>query len=1016
MVTYASGSVRVPGLSGNDTDFVGMIKKLRDIESRQVNQLNRWKQDWKTRLNAFKELRGELMNLQSTLNTLNSLDKFLAKATVSSDDKKVTAVADADSVNSSYKLEVNQLASNATWTKALPLYDKKDVIAEETGYIEYSYKGKTRRVNVPKNTTVEGFIKLINNDSKNLGVRAQIIQGADGLTFQLRGMDTGKSNSLVIKETSNIKGLDVTLGDGNYSIDKNNVKFRDSFTSPNDIINDSGSSQTFVYTVDGAEKTITVQDGWTIQQLTDAINAQTPGVAHLDEQNGKYFFSLQNHDVKYAFEADPGDGSGKFDEVFGKDFSSYSDKVNPSGPPFELKFQVRTVGGGTAQHSVQVDENMTVQDLMDAIELQVGQPCKFSEKNGSTAGTFNLQVEVEPTEHRVTVESSTLDRLGYAKSDSPVWEESSSSDSGAVVSLRDGFASKDAVINNTGEAKTFVYTLNGTRRVVEVQDQWTIEDLQNAVNAQVPGLANLTQGSDGKYYFSLEKPNTKHYYREKEGDVSGKFDELMGKEWGGDSEKVLPSGGQPYDFQFQLESSEGGDPVVKTISIDEEMTLRDLVNAIQAQIGNKGKVTLRAGDVDPSKFKIEVKMEDTEHRLSVEDGTLDSMTYVPPSDPNWDVSQAQNAQVRINNYPSDKEKWLEVGSNTLKSGEVMPGITFYLHSTGDAEISVSTDTAKIKENIQTFVDAVNSFRTKLMELTEYDESKEVLDPEYAESQFEMQKGGVLQGNYGVQMVATRLKNAVAGNALGFSKRMLDTDGSVLSGDMFNTLSQIGITTNATRGEANYGLLEINFIAGKGGAKSLDQALADDPEAVAKLFGVTNVGESHSDHFHYDSHLSSITKPGSYDVSYQILPDGTIDETTAYINGQLASVNQETKTLTAIGDNNPAKGLVILVADSTPGLVVKDETVSIKSGKVQEVLSLLEGSEGILGTNGTLKNLERNYQGIIDGIDKKIKREDDRIKRWENTMVHKFARLEAVLANYSGLQKTLESQLEQLKSK
>ena len=87
--------------------------------------------------------------------------------------------------------------------------------------------------------------------------------------------------------------------------------------------------------------------------------------------------------------------------------------------------------------------------------------------------------------------------------------------------------------------------------------------------------------------------------------------------------------------------------------------------------------------------------------------------------------------------------------------------------------------------------------------------------------------------------------------------------------------------------------------------------------------------------------------------------------------------------------------------------------SIKSGKVNELPGLLDGPEGILGSRGTFKNLEKNYQLIIDNIDKKIKKEDDRIKRWENTMVLKFARLEQVLTNYSGIQKTLESQLAQL---
>lgn len=802
MASYASGSIRVPGLSGNDTDFVDMIKKLKEIESKHVTQLTQWKKDWQTRLNAFKELRGELMNLQTSLNSLNSMDKFLVKSTVSSDDKVATAVADADSSNSSYSITVNQLASNCTWTKKLPVYEKTEsMINDESvndgkGSITYTYKGTTRTVNIPKGTTAEGFVKLINNDSKNPGVKAQLIQTADGLTFQLRGMDTGKSNYLVINETNNIKGLEVNLEHTSYEDNHNSFKLIDGFTDENVLINETGSDKTFVYTIDGTRRTVTVGDGWTIKQLTEAINKQ-----------------------------------------------------------------------------------------------------------------------MEPA-----------DKVAFLK--------------------------------------------------------------------------DVTGGVQ----FSIEKPNTTHSLQ---GASGSQFNDLMDNTWGNDTDKVVTSG-SGYTLNFEMTSSDGSAAKPYSIEVDDEMTVRDLMNAIKSKVGQNASVELGADN------KIKVTIPDTEHRVTVEDGTLEGLSYKPPVDKNWDVKAAANAQVRINGYPSEESgTWIETTTNTLKSGEVMPGITFNLHSKGDAEISVSTDTEKITENIQTFVDAVNSFRTKLMELTQYDENKEVLDPEYAESQFEMQKGGILQGNYGVQMVASRLKSAISGSALGFSKRILDTDGSVLSGDLFTTLSQIGITTNATNGEANYGLLEINYIAGKGGSKSLTEALEEDPEAVAKLFASANTGETHSENFFYDSHVSGITQPGTYNVSYEIDAQGKIIESSIFINGQQGSYDPDTNLITAVGDNNPAKGLALQVVDFTPGKVVKNDTVSIKTGKIQETLGLLEGSEGILGTNGTLRNLERNYQTIIDGIDDKIQKEDDRLQRWESNMVLKFARLEQVLASYSQQQAQLESSLAQL---
>jgi flagellar hook-associated protein 2 len=61
----------------------------------------------------------------------------------------------------------------------------------------------------------------------------------------------------------------------------------------------------------------------------------------------------------------------------------------------------------------------------------------------------------------------------------------------------------------------------------------------------------------------------------------------------------------------------------------------------------------------------------------------------------------------------------------------------------------------------------------------------------------------------------------------------------------------------------------------------------------------------------------------------------------------------------------------------------------------------------------LRNLERNYQEIIDNIEKKITREDERLARWERMMINKFARLDAVLARYNGMNESLQVQIAQL---
>lgn len=829
MVSYASGSIRFSGL-GSDYDFDGMVKKLAAIESRQVNQFMQWQKDWKSRLDAIKEIRGELMNLQSTLKKMNSISSFMAKGTTSSDEKVATAIADGDSANVSYSVEVGNLAKYATWTKDPGWYEKNEVITPDAGgSFTYSYKGVYRTVNVPKGTTVEGFLKLVNNDSKNPGVRAQIMQGVDGISFQLKGMDTGKTNTLVIRDVQNINGLGVSTTPGNYTDTENSATFGTMFKGSElgDSINTSSEGKTFVYTVNGIRRSIMVEPGESIQDLTDKINALTPGIARLVPQDA---ILDPNTDYKFVLQRDNTEYTPTFDEDWYDSNSGCS--------PFE-----QLVG-----------------------REQPGSP-----------GTWIYP----PT----------------------------------------AFDSPNAKILNDGDPET---TFKLTVR-----------------------------SSDG------EQPNE-----------------------------------QTYEF-----------------SINQDTTLSGLVNQIKFHLGERVDVKIIDCPTDPGKYSLQVNMVDKTHRLTVENGTLEDFSYVPPSSAGWDVKQGENAWVRINDVPSEASgKWLEVAGNTLKSSEVVPGITFSLLKLGKTNISVYDDTEVMTENIKEFVDAVNSFRTLLKAYTEYDEEKQPVDPEYSESLFDMQKGGLLQGNYGIQMVSSRLKSVIAGAATGFLPRTNDTSGYRESGDIFSALSQIGITTNANEGEALYGLLEINYISNLMGSKTLDEAMAEDPMAVAELFALQGKGESNSDFFHFDSYVPGITKAGTHEIAYKVDQHGNIYDAT--INGQPASWDNEKHTITAV--DGTAKGLMVNVANYDQ-MGEYSGTVSIKQGKINDILQVLEGTEGLLGSNGTLRNLEKNYQGIIDGIENKIQREDERLQRWEKNMLLKFSRLETVLGKYNQLQSDIESQLSQLKT-
>ncbi|MDL2266984.1 flagellar filament capping protein FliD [Desulfovibrio sp. OttesenSCG-928-G15] len=703
MGVYSSGSIHFGGL-GSDIDVDELITNLYKVESKQAQQLISWRDDWQTRLDAFQTIRSQLLSLETTLNSLNSMSKFVVMNATPSNTSVTGATVTGEASAGTYNVKVNQTATSSAWSLETGVAAKTDVINDsgEDGSFSYSYKGKDYSVRVPNGTTLEGLKNIINNDSKNPGVKVQLIESTDGLVFQLRGNETGLDAKLVVTGTENINCLNVATKD--------------------------------------------------------------------------------------------------------------------------------------------------------------------------------------------------------------LWEGSA----GNTLTCTNQYTSADEVLNTTGTAKTFAFSVNGEKNSVKLAAGGTLQDLADAVNA-----STATSGVSASI-------------------VSG--------------------------------TSSSGETV----------------------------------------YSLELTTADPDDELSVGGGTLSGYSDMKAVT-NWTVQEAQNAEVRVDGWPSTG--WLERSSNAIDG--VVDGVTFNVRSPGDCVVSVEIDTKAIEENITTVVDSINSFRVLIQSLTAVDSEKIQTEPEYADSQFDMQMGGVLTGNYGVQMISSSFKNAVAGQAQGFT--YLQEVGGKNYGDLFSSLSQIGIMTDSNQSSTTYGLLLIDGAQHLGGVGlTLEEALAQDPIAVAKLFVCDEEGVSNSPYFSYNSHVQTITKPGTYEVSYSTDVFGNISSAT--INGKAAQIDQENRQISIFshgdGGENAADGLILDVYDLTPDQTFTG-TVGIKQGKVNEFLDLMQGTSGWLGEEGTLKTLENNYKNIIENIEKKISDEDTRLEKWESSMRARFARLEATLAKYNQMNSDLESQIASL---
>lgn len=418
---------------------------------------------------------------------------------------------------------------------------------------------------------------------------------------------------------------------------------------------------------------------------------------------------------------------------------------------------------------------------------------------------------------------------------------------------------------------------------------------------------------------------------------------------------------------------DGEDPV--TITIPNGTTLEGAINLINKNVDNPG---VRAAIVSDGTYSyLQLRGMDMG-----DDATLllsgSSLAGYDDTGGNWDINQTnQNAQIRVDGWPTGS--WIESDSNTI--ADAVEGVTFtlksipYGQSNATITLSVGNDTEAIKENVRGFVEKLNEVRQELINMTKFDEN--------------LQRGAILQGNYGLQLISTKMKTVTSQKGLGF-----DYDDDVIS-----TLSQIGISTDAEEGSPTRGLLVFD-------EEIFDEAMDSDPDAVADIFSAYYEGDTNSADFSYQSHIQGVTKAGNFDVEYTV--DGSGNVTSATIGGVAASIDGN--QITGKSGTDMA-GMVVEVDNLAAGTY--SGQVRLKLGKAGELDDMLDDITS--SVDGPLHILEDNYQDIIDDIDKKIEYETDRITRMEANLRERFARLESTLSYYDNIMSSLDNQIKSLSS-
>lgn len=198
-------TITSPGI-GSGLDVNSIVTKLVSSERAPVkNRLDVKEARIQGQLSALGSFRSALSNFQSSLDKLKSLDTFQARTATSGKPDLLTASADKTAVAGVYTVEVKTLADNQKLSSQA-FTDANTAIG--TGVLSLSTGSDQFSVNVDSsNNTLAGIRDAINNAEDNTGIRASIVNAADGSHLLLSADKTGTANALAITTTGGDGGL-----------------------------------------------------------------------------------------------------------------------------------------------------------------------------------------------------------------------------------------------------------------------------------------------------------------------------------------------------------------------------------------------------------------------------------------------------------------------------------------------------------------------------------------------------------------------------------------------------------------------------------------------------------------------------------------------------------------------------------------------------------------------------------------------------------------------------------------
>ncbi|MBQ7617839.1 MAG: flagellar hook protein, partial [Desulfovibrio sp.] len=504
-----SGSTALSGLSGMDTNFDTTLEQLYSVEKTQLNQLQAWKSDWQLRYDAFNTVIDQMSAAKQMLSAIGSVNSFVSKNAVSTDEKVLTALASGSAVDGQHKINVQQLASNAIWCNTGAVFESKTDFINDTGQpqtFSFDYAGKHYEYEIANNTTLESFVSLVNNRSDNPGITVSLVNTGEGYVYQVAGKSSGASNSLTIY-SSGLKGMNASGSESVWSTNRP-LDLTKSLTNPTEY--------TFTAALEnGGQVSVKLKGDSSVEDLANALRnaAGTNIINPTVDSNG----NLVLDGVSSITRSSANTSSYKPSGLKLSCGSDVSEALSSADPATTFNFTINfTENGQNLERNFSIASNATKSDLVN----QIKQALQSSAGLGLNSGGYEISL-ANVTGLTVTDASNNAVNLSDLGLSAQTYEAEGSNTepyanafSTSLVSAKTTLTFAQSKLaeridgNTSGDdGQNLRYTVvkkDGTATYVEINSSSTNQDLYNAIKTAL-SITDADQTNDaGDYILELQ--------------------------------------------------------------------------------------------------------------------------------------------------------------------------------------------------------------------------------------------------------------------------------------------------------------------------------------------------------------------------------------------------------------------------------------------------------------------------------------------------------------------------------